>query len=380
MLTENTPPLGRVTTSLAVVGASLTAVPTVSAHGGGHTPVPQWVAVVPLLLGIVVVAGAVYLRRTAWTDRTVAVLAAVFAGIVLVALGAIGLVQLTPVSVPPLRYSPVARSLYEPLTLAVGGGIVGGSLLLGRLRWPTRPRYGLLGILLGLWVAYPALPTGSGMGPLANPLGYAIVLSVPLFVGYVLWTDCASTIRPAFADAVSRWFGVGVALVAAVFFAFSTGMLTVIPDEGVGLSHTASTTAVVPVEGPLVYWSAFEFWYPSVPLGGYISLGMAVIIGVLTTLVGVNAALVAYQWRCQSGADAAEGVAGSAALAAPNACCCCGPALAQVAVVALGPTTAAPFYWLFVDIASPVGSLFFVASVALLTGNVVRFGKTPLFG
>lgn len=363
---------------LALTAAALSGVPAAAAHGGVHVGIPQWAALVPLGLGVALVASALLLRRTKWADRPTAALSTVFAGVVFVALGAIGLVQLSPIAVPPIRYSPVARDLYLPISLALGVSIVAGSLLAGRFRWPTRPRYAALGVTLGLWVAYPALSRGTGMGPLAHPLGYVIVGAVPVLVGYVLHVDAAGTIRQVVADPVSRWFGAGVATVVAVFFMFSTGMLTIVPDDGVGLSHTESLTAVLPVKGPLVYWPAFEFWYPSVPLGGFLSVGMVLLVGLFALLVGLNAAFVAHQWRCRSGVNPSEGIAGSASLAAPNACCCCGPALAQLAVVALGPTTAAPFYWLFVDIASPVGALFFVASVALLTGNVVRFADTPL--
>lgn len=42
--------------------------------------------------------------------------------------------------------------------------------------------------------------------------------------------------------------------------------------------------------------------------------------------------------------------------------------------MSVGPSAAAPLYWLFVDLASPIGALFFVASVGLLAGNLAVFG------
>ena len=64
-----------------------------------------------------------------------------------------------------------------------------------------------------------------------------------------------------------------------------------------------------------------------------------------------------------------QSTAGATALVGPNACGCCGPMFAQFGVVLLGPSAAAPLYWLFVDFSSPVGSFFFVASIAILTGG-----------
>jgi len=46
--------------------------------------------------------------------------------------------------------------------------------------------------------------------------------------------------------------------------------------------------------------------------------------------------------------------------------------LSQIAVVTLGPSAAAPLYLLFADPSSSIGSLFFVASVAILAGTLVN--------
>mgnify|MGYP007039150157 CR=1 FL=1 len=141
---------------------------------------------------------------------------------------------------------------------------------------------------------------------------------------------------------------------------------------------TPSIIAVLPVANPLVLWPAFEFWLPRVPLGGMISVGTALLIGIFGGLIGLNAALFAFQWQGSSSAGASQTTSGAAGIATSQACCCCGPALAQIAVVTLGPSAAAPIYLLFADPFSSIGSLFFVASVVIFAGTLVRAARnTP---
>jgi len=118
-------------------------------------------------------------------------------------------------------------------------------------------------------------------------------------------------------------------------------------------------------------WPAIEFWFPHVPIYGGFNVGYVITIGTLSVLVGLTAAVVARQWQTglTGGSDAASG---AAALAGPNACCCCGPVFGQVAVAVLGPSLAAPLYWVFVDVNSPLGVIFLTGSVFLLVRGLVR--------
>ncbi|NEU57849.1 hypothetical protein [Halorussus sp. MSC15.2] len=313
--------------------------------------------------------------RASPDDATTALVVA-FAGIVVAAIGAVGLVQLSPVETLATSQPPISRAWYGPLTLGIGLAIVVGSLIVGRMRWPSDPRYAALGMLLGLWVAYPVLVPR----PLTNPVGYLVALAVPVTVGYVVRRDCWDLLARALSDRAARWFGVGTGVVAGLFFMFSMGMLTFVPEVGSGVNLNRSFVTTSQVTNPLVYWPAVEFHFHdfvgTTPLSGVVSVGMAMLVGLVAVLVGLNAALLAYQWRANAASGGAEATAGSAAVAAPNACCCCGPVISELAVVSVGPSAAAPLYWLFVDLASPVGALFFVVSVGLLAGNLVRTGRS----
>lgn len=364
--------VGRLLAALGAVGA----VPVASAHGGGAAPpLPQWLALLILVVGVVGILGSAYSKR--WVPPKVA-LAGVFGGIIVSAVGAVGLVQLSPVETLGGSQPPISRSALGAFTVGIGVAIAIGSLAVGRMKWPDSPRYAGLGILLGLWVSYPILAPGA----LTNSLGYVLALAVPIGVGYLLWADAGKLLTRAFSDSVARWFGVGTGAVAGLFFMFSMGMLSLVPDPGRGVDLNESFVTTARVANPLVYWPGVEFHIHdaigTVPLSGVFSVGLVLLVGIVAVLVALNASLLAYQWRTDHGTGAMETTAGSAAVAAPNACCCCGPVISELVVVSVGPTAAAPFYWLFVDLASPIGALFFVTSVALLVGNLVRAGKASL--
>ena len=345
-----------------------------SAHGGEHTPpIPQWYGLVILLLGFGIVGITIILNRRDQLGSTEHALAGIFLGVLIAALGGIMIVQLSPIDDYTAMNSPIPRFWYPIISLTLGFGIIVGSSLLGLLRWPTKPRYTTLGILLGLWIAYPAIVPSQI--EYQHPAGYAIVLSVPLLVGYIIWRDGRDILGHIWQDATARRFGLGIGIVMLLFFVFSTGLISLVPEEGiVNGQSTMDTPAFIdtqPFASPLVMWPAVEVWLPQIPLSAAISIGVLLILALLGTLIAINAMLAAYQWRYENESNSTQSTAGAAALVGPNACGCCGPMFAQLAVVLLGPSAAAPLYWLFVDFSSPVGSFFFVASVGLLTGGFV---------
>lgn len=317
------------------------------------------------LVGVVVLGGAVVLKRTDRASPTVA-LYGVFVGIVVTALGAVLFEGLSPDPTYPASSMPFPRSWYRPLALATSLSVLVASLVVGWLRWPRRPRYTFLGILLGLWISYPYLVPGPASD--THPLGYAIVVGTPLLVGYVLWRDAGDVLRAVLRDPVARRFGVGVGVAVALFVVSVTGYLSFFPEEG--FPHEV-TVVVLPTIYQLVTWPTLEIAVPHVPLFLAVSPGQVVVVGTLSALVGANAALVARHWRVEERAGAAEGTAGGAAIVGTCTCGCCGPLVAKVAVVAAGPSVAAPLYWVFVDSASPLGTLFAAGSLVLFTGTIV---------
>jgi hypothetical protein len=356
----------RLLSASLVASLALARIPVASAHGETAVPaISQWHGIAVLLCGLLIVGGAVLLKRTDRLSPTAALRGVLF-GIAVTALGAILFEGLSADPTYTANSMPFPRSWYRPLSLLVGLLISTTSFVVGWLRWPARPRYTFLGILMGLWVAYPYLLPGHTSD--SHPLGYAIVVGTPILVGYLVWKDVGVVLPAVLRDPVARRFGLGVGIVVALFFVSVTGYLSFFPEEG--LPHEPSID-VLPVVYQLVAWPSFEVYLPHVPMFVAISPGQFLVVGLLSTLVGLNASLIARHWRVDERAGMTEGTAGGAAIVGSCTCGCCGPLAAKVAVLAAGPSIAAPLYWVFVDTASPLSALFVVASIVLFTGSLV---------
>jgi len=346
--------------------------PTVSAHGATVTAgLSQEHGVLLALIGIVVLGGFILLKRSGRITPKIA-LYGVFVGIAVTALGAILFEGLSPDPSYSPDSMPIPRSWYQPLALFAGFGIMATSGIVGRLRWPTRPRYTVLGMFMGLWISYPYLIPGPASD--TNPLGYAIVLGTPVIVGYVVWKDARSPLRAVLRDPVARRFGIGISIVLALFFLSVTGYLSFFQTESA--PHDV-TVVVLPAIYQLVMWPTLEIAVPHVPFFLAVSPGQIIVIGMLSTLVGLNGALIARHWRVEERAGMTQGAAGSAAIVGTCTCGCCGPLVAKIAVLVAGPSIAAPLYWVFADSASPLSTLFIIGSVLLFTGSVIHSIRSP---
>jgi len=345
--------------TLAFVSA--TAAPAAGHTGTTHAGTPHW-----LLLGLLVVGLALaalgwrsFARDSPSARLSVAIL---LGGVGLAIFGSVGLVE---IQVAPTD-TPGWTRIFPLVNLLAGVAIAAGSFVVGRVYFPRRPRYTFLGILLAAWVSYPSVMPNDG---LAHPLGYLLAFAVPVGVGYVLWTDAGPDILAALAGRTQRVAAVVAFVLFGGFFTFSAGTLTVNPDLTAGMAGEGFVTTYR-VASPLVYWPAIEFFVPSIPLAGYVSLGTLLLVGLLGGLVALNVGLVARQWAALGEARSPRAMVGAFATSGATACCCCAPAL-YGAVGAVFGTAATPVYWAFMDPASPVGGIFFAVSVLLLTASAL---------
>jgi hypothetical protein len=353
-------------TGALVALVALSGTPLASAHGATATGgLSQVHGLLVVTLGVAVVCGGVVAKRTDHLSPTNA-LSVVFVGIAVAALGAVAFEGLSPDLEYGASMLPFPRSWYPVIGLSVGATVAVGSFLGGWLRWPDRPRYTFLGILLGLWISYPyLLPEPARY---YHPLGYAIVLGTPVLVGYIVWTDAGDVLRAVGRDRVARRFGVGVTLLMGLFFLSVTGYLSFFLEEEVPHQTNAEVLNTV---YQLVSWPTLEVILPHIPFFLAVSPGQLIVVGLLSALIGLNAALIARHWRAEERAGLTQGTAGSAAVVGTCTCGCCGPIVAKVAILAAGPSVAAPLYWVFVDAASPLSALFLVGSVVLFTGTLL---------
>jgi uncharacterized membrane protein len=351
-----------------VFAGALLFVQPVAAHSGStHASTPHWVFLVVALGGGAVVGGSALLGQRVWSDHPKRTLSGVLIGLGVTLLGTIAIIQ---IQIEPIGTTPTLHAWYPPLALGITVLLTTGSLLLGVWRWPSRPEYSALGMALGVWVGYPALMPNSGY---RHPLGYLLVVVVPVLVGYILLVDVWPVVRSDAVDGLSRRVGGLVAAMFGVFFLFSAGLFTVNPEQGVNGPTTAFVTTAS-FANPLVVWPAVEFYFPSIPLAGAMSVGTALLIGTLVGLIRVSASLMTAVWQRSLELSSSGGILGGLATTGATACCCCGPAVYAVASVFFG-VSASPLYWAFIDPASPLGALFFTAAVTLLVWSASRFAS-----
>ena len=345
-----------------VVAVAAIASPAAAHSGTTHAGTPHWLlfALAFVGIGVAVVTMAAYRRgRIDGTTGAAAGLVAALAG----GFGLVGLVELQVVA----DTGPQIRSIYPTLSLVVGAAMAVGSLVVGRRRWPERPRYVALGVLLAAWVVYPIVMPNGGT---YHFLGYVLVATVVFAVGYVLYRDAWGVVQSLRRDRRPLGAGLAAGALFVGFFAFSAGTITLNPDPGVG-APTESLVVFLPVADPLVAWPAVEFVFPSIPLAGFVSVGTVVMMGLLGSLVAVNVGVLVQQARAESAADGGTSALGMVATTGATACCCCAPAFYGVLSVLFG-AAATPAYWAFLDPTSPVGGVFFAASVVLLLGSIIR--------
>lgn len=340
----------------------------VVAHAGTtHAGTPHWVLGAVTVLGILAAVGGFrVLRGDGRSDRFGAGLLSL--GAVAVIAGTIGLVE---IQIAP-EATPDWTGLFPTINAVSAIVVALGSLAVVRWKWPERPRYVGLGLLLAAWIAYPTLLPQEG---LTNPLGYLLAAAVPAAVIYVFHRDTGAAFPEVLTARVPAVVAVVTLALFGVFYLFSAGTLSMNPDLTAEIAGEGFVTPYQ-VASPLVYWPALEFYFPAIPLSGYVSLGSLLLVAILGGLVASNAALAARQLTTSGSLDSPQAIVGTVTTAGATACGCCAPAVYGAAGAVFG-AAATPVYWAFMDPSSPVGGLFFAASVLILTGSAVRASHDP---
>lgn len=355
--------------SLVIGVFSFIFIPKATAHSGSiHAGIPHWILLGVFLGGITIVGVSVLYSRVLPSPDQRLFLFGLFSGMFLVIVSLIGLVE---IQIEPLttNATPIPRDWYPLIAFTVGIGIIILSVGLGILKWSSRPAYPIFGSVLGLWIAYPVLIVSTQY---SHPAGYIIAFSVPLLVGYIIWTDISPIF--SFLDPRSRRIGILSAGFFALFYLFSSGLLTLNPEQGINVPNN-SFFVITEFAYPLVLWPAIEFYIASIPLFGAISVGTLLTLIILTGLVGLNTALATTIWQYNIDITRSYGILGGVATTGATACCCCAPAIYGIISAAVG-VSASPLYWIFLDPASPIGSIFFVGATVLMTASCVQLGSS----
>jgi hypothetical protein len=359
---------------LVAVGLLSTQASVVAAHGSeGAGYLSQWYGVAILIVGLCIIAGAVAGKRREYLSPASA-LYTVLGGIAVAVVGTAIFDGFSPDPTYSAETMPFPRDWYTLISIGVGLSFAIGSLVAGWLRWRSRPRYMYLGILMALWILYPTfLPEPQSY---TNPLGYAIVLGTPVLVGYIVWKDAGPFLAEILRDPVVRRFSLGIGFTAVLLFTLLTGYLDVFPDED---APAETIYTVLPAVYQIVSWPTLEIFLPDIPFFLAVSPGMVILNGMIGVLVGLNAAVIAYEWQTDHQAGTKESVTGTAAIASSCTCGCCGPLAAKFVALGVGSSLAAPLYWLFVDNASPFIRILIMGSILLFIGVLVASARQMNF-
>ena len=284
-------------------------------------------------------------------------------GAITAVFGGIGLVEIQVVGQTP----PTLIAFYPVLSLLLAGLLTIGGFLFVRFKYPTKPQYALLCLLLAGWIVYPTMMPNQGY---YNPLGYGLVLTLPFLIAYIIWTEARGVLQSLRLQTIPKVVGVGAGLLMSVFFAFSAGTMSFNPDSGIN-APTEAFFIPYQVASPLVVWPAVEWYFPSFSFTGYLSVGTGVLMVILGGLIGLNVAVVVQQWSTAGSVAGKQLFSGSLAASGATACCCCAPAFYGALSVLFG-TAVTPVYWSFMIPSSPIGSTFFAASVLLLLGSFLQ--------
>ena len=161
----------------------------------------------------------------------------------------------------------------------------------------------------------------------------------------------------------------------ASFYVLVTNAVSA-PDPGVPIPPELSHGYLVPFAayGPMAVWPDVEFYFPSMNLAGYLSVGNVLLFASLGFLTAFAAALLMrnISWRRKVGKGALTPFGGAVlASLSTNACCCCSPVLYPLVAILFGGAVPGAIADSLVNPQSPISNLFVLATLACLVVSVI---------
>ncbi len=236
-------------------------------------------------------------------------------------------------------------------------------------------------ISLAQFSPYPSLN-----GP-AFMLAYAafpfLILSIFLVVHSYSWPF----IEQAWNRKSWKWLSWTAGIGYALFYIFVTNTVSA-PDPGVPIPANLSKGYIVFLEvyGPMTVWPDVEFYFPSVNVVGYLSVGNVLLFVSLGLLAAFAVSLLIQNVHARRSLNGkAVSSLGGAILAAvsTNACCCCTPVLLPALALLFGGIVPNSVVLSLVNPQSPVSNLLVIMTLASLTASVILStrglnGKSPI--
>ena len=166
------------------------------------------------------------------------------------------------------------------------------------------------------------------------------------------------------------------ALLHSGLFVYTTGMIAP-PDEDSPAPPKHGFIITYQSYGPLAIWPNIEFWFPSMWLGGAVSVGTGLLVTSLAILMGMNVTLLLANVEYRNRWKRATGftLGSFASTFCTSLCCCCTPSIFPLIALLLGSGAANFVSLVLVNPSSLAHNLLLVSNIALLTSGAVVSAK-----
>lgn len=154
-----------------------------------------------------------------------------------------------------------------------------------------------------------------------------------------------------------RWIAGVVAVAFAGFYLWSSNLVGVPEPEDLTQGGKREAFVIIfSAYGPLAIWPNVEFWLPQLQVFGAISIGVAMVVGTVSALMGLTWASLVFSLKVRRRQGALAGRTGAFAVIGTigtNFCCCCAPAAYPLMALVLGTSTASSLGAWLVGSSSP---------------------------
>lgn len=213
----------------------------------------------------------------------------------------------------------------------------------------------------------------------AFKLAYVVFPFLILSIFFVVYSYSRTQIREAWRKKSWKWLSWTAGIGYVMFYIVVTNTISV-PDPGVAIPADLSHGYILPFAayGPMTLWPDVEFYFPSMNLTGYLSMGNVLLFVSFGLLVSFSVSLLIQNitTRTSTSKRPSAPLAGVVFTAiATNACCCCTPAIFPILAILFGGVMPGAIAESLVNPQSPVSNLLALGTLASLTASTLLSTK-----
>lgn len=209
----------------------------------------------------------------------------------------------------------------------------------------------------------------------AFKLGYVAFPFLIFSIFFGIYSYSWPRVREAWKKKSWKWLSWAAGIGYTLFYIFVSNTIS-LADPGVEIPTTLSRGYFIPFEmyGPMTVWPDVKFYFPSVHLVGYLSVGNVLLITSLGLLTAFAVSLLIRSVHARRTLNGKAALSlGGAFLAAvsTNACCCCTPIVLPALAVLFGGIIPNATLDFLLNPQSPASNLLVITTLASLTASVI---------